>query len=143
MRLCVVAARLCYRRDGSFGLVALVYLLHRKALIAVNTVLSASSGMHRRAPTAPEEDTVNATGHVLVIADDPLSRDRIGDMLGVDGYAVEVWVAATAHAALDLVGKQHPDVILLDMRMPMTDADWAVATPLHLDARLVRVAQGE
>ena len=56
---------------------------------------------------------------VLVIDDDPAIRQVIAFALGDEGFQVDQ--ARDGLAALELVGRQHPDVILLDMRMPGMD----------------------
>ena len=56
---------------------------------------------------------------VLVIDDDPTIRQVIGYALGDEGHHVAE--AADGHTALELIGREHPDVILLDMKMPGMD----------------------
>ena len=56
---------------------------------------------------------------VLVIDDDPGIRQVIAYALGDAGYHVDE--ASDGRAALELVGRQHPDIILLDMKMPGMD----------------------
>lgn len=61
---------------------------------------------------------------VLVIDDDPHIRSVIWYALKDEGY--EIVEASDGQAALELVGEQHPDVILLDMKMPGMDG-WEFA----------------
>jgi DNA-binding response OmpR family regulator len=61
---------------------------------------------------------------VLVIDDDPSIRQVIAYALNDAGYDVDE--AADGQAALELVGRQHPDIILLDMKMPRMDG-WQFA----------------
>jgi len=61
---------------------------------------------------------------VLVIDDDSGIRRLIAHALGDEGYQVDV--ASGGRTALELIGKQHPDVILLDMKMPGMDG-WEFA----------------
>ena len=61
---------------------------------------------------------------VLVVDDDAGIRDLVDLALSDQGY--EVLAAADGQAALALVGRTAPDVILLDMRMPVMDG-WAFA----------------
>lgn len=61
---------------------------------------------------------------VLVIDDDPSIRQVIAYALADEGYQVDE--ASDGEAALDLVGRQHPDIILLDMKMPGMDG-WQFA----------------
>jgi len=68
--------------------------------------------------------SVDVTARVLVVDDDESIRDFVEMALADDGY--EVVTAADGAAALALVGPTRPDVILLDMRMPVMDG-WAFA----------------
>jgi two-component system chemotaxis response regulator CheY len=65
---------------------------------------------------------------VLVIDDDPTIRELIVLALGDEGYDVDQ--ASDGQAALELIGRQHPDVILLDMRMPVMDG-WEFSRLYH------------
>ncbi len=56
---------------------------------------------------------------VLVVDDDASVRDLIALNLQLDGH--QVLVAANGHDALDLVGREALDVILLDVMMPGQD----------------------
>lgn len=56
---------------------------------------------------------------VLVIDDDPSIRQVIAYALGDEGYQVDE--ASNGQAALELIGRQRPDIILLDMKMPGMD----------------------
>jgi two-component system, chemotaxis family, chemotaxis protein CheY len=59
---------------------------------------------------------------VLVVDDDPTIRQFIQMALVDHGY--EVLTAEDGQAALDLLRSNRPDLILLDMRMPVMDG-WA------------------
>jgi two-component system, chemotaxis family, chemotaxis protein CheY len=61
---------------------------------------------------------------ILVVDDDEGIAEFVGMALSDDGY--EVATVLHGAAALDLVGRQAPDVILLDMRMPIMDG-WEFA----------------
>ncbi len=61
---------------------------------------------------------------VLVIDDDPSIRMVIRYVLGDEGYEVDQ--AADGQAALESISRQHPDLILLDMKMPAMDG-WEFA----------------
>ena len=61
---------------------------------------------------------------VLVVDDDEGIRDLVAVVLADQGY--EVSVAEHGAAALDLLRKERPAAILLDMRMPVMDG-WAFA----------------
>jgi two-component system, chemotaxis family, chemotaxis protein CheY len=61
---------------------------------------------------------------VMVVEDEPAIRELVAEVLGDEGYAV--LTAAHGAAALGLLDQHHPDVILLDMRMPVMDG-WTFA----------------
>jgi two-component system chemotaxis response regulator CheY len=56
---------------------------------------------------------------VLVIDDDPTIRQVVAFALADEGH--EVAEAADGQAALAAIARRHPDVILLDMKMPGMD----------------------
>jgi DNA-binding response OmpR family regulator len=56
---------------------------------------------------------------ILVIDDDPNIRQVIGFALRDEGH--QVGEAPDGNAALALIEAQHPDLILLDMKMPIMD----------------------
>jgi two-component system chemotaxis response regulator CheY len=56
---------------------------------------------------------------VLVVEDDDTIRDFVAIALSGEGYAVQT--AAHGADALDIVSKDEPNLILLDMRMPVMD----------------------
>jgi CheY-like chemotaxis protein len=66
--------------------------------------------------------------HVLVVDDEPDIRATVSAMLEIEGYAVTE--AANGADALHRVEEQAPDVILLDMRMPVLDG-WGFAAELR------------
>jgi len=55
-------------------------------------------------------------GRVLVVDDEPMVRDTLGQMLSDEGYVVDV--AIDGESALDRVHAAKPDAILLDLMMP-------------------------
>ena len=55
---------------------------------------------------------------ILVVDDDPATRDHVRFLLELEGYAVQ---AVTAPVALALMGKERPDLVLLDLDMPVVD----------------------
>src|SRR5258705_8543448 len=61
------------------------------------------------------------TIRVAVADDDPLVRTGLGLILGAQPDLTVVGEAADGVAALALVAREHPDVILLDVRMPELD----------------------
>jgi CheY-like chemotaxis protein len=56
---------------------------------------------------------------VLVVDDDPDILDAICDILDAEGYRVSR--ARHGQEALELVDRERPDVILLDLMMPVMD----------------------
>jgi CheY-like chemotaxis protein len=66
--------------------------------------------------------------HVLVVDDEPDIRATVSAMLEIEGYAVTE--AANGADALHRVEERPPDVILLDMRMPVLDG-WGFAAELR------------
>ena len=63
-------------------------------------------------------------GGVLVVDDDPIIRTIVRDALEDDGC--EVREAANGAEALAILDKETPDVVVLDMRMPVMDG-WEFA----------------
>ena len=61
---------------------------------------------------------------VLVIDDDPHIREVVTYALGDEGYEVDA--APSGRAGLELVDQRHPDIIILDMKMPDMDG-WEFA----------------
>ena len=67
---------------------------------------------------------------VLIVDDEKPARDRLRQILeDEDGYVV-VGEAGNGREALDLASRLHPDVVLLDIRMPGMDG---VETAHHLN----------
>ena len=62
---------------------------------------------------------IDGNGRVLVVDDDALIRDTLATALGDEGYVVRV--ATDGRAALDTMGHWRPDVIVLDLMMPVMD----------------------
>jgi CheY-like chemotaxis protein len=65
---------------------------------------------------------------VLVVDDEPGIRETVTAMLEIEGY--DVAEAKNGADALAQVEARQPDVILLDMRMPVVDG-WAFAAELR------------
>ena len=55
-------------------------------------------------------------GRILVVDDEPMVRDTLGQLLADEGYIVDV--AIDGEDALDRVHAARPDAILLDLMMP-------------------------
>ena len=77
-----------------------------------------------------------AAGTVLVIDDDPATRDLLGRMLARDGY--RVLQAANGAAGLALARTHRPDVITLDVVMPGLDG-WEVLSALKEDPEVAAI----
>jgi CheY-like chemotaxis protein len=58
-------------------------------------------------------------GHVLVVDDEPGIRDFLCAVLQAEGYNVAV--ATDGREALERVAERRPDVVLLDLAMPVMD----------------------
>lgn len=56
---------------------------------------------------------------ILVVEDDVRNRKLMSDLLGVSGYTVIE--APNGKVAVDLLRDQRPDLILMDMQMPIMD----------------------
>lgn len=81
---------------------------------------------HGAARPRPHSDGQHGT--VLVVDDDTSILDTVSAILSGEGY--DVMSAASGAEALEAVARQHPLLILLDMRMPVMDG-WAVARALR------------
>jgi PAS domain S-box-containing protein len=77
-----------------------------------------------------------AVGTVLVVDDDPISRDLIERALSRQGLHVEV--ACGGEQALRLARELRPDAITLDVIMPGMDG-WAVLSALKADPDLAEI----
>lgn len=71
--------------------------------------------------------------HVLIVDDDPIVGQTFGRMLAVSGF--ETTVTQSAQSAIEAAGAHLPDVILTDLRMPMSDG-MDLITRLRRDANL-------
>ena len=84
--------------------------------------------------TEPAPEPVSATegvrGSLLVIDDDPASRDLLKRMLEKEGYAVRL--AANGPDGIAAARESKPDLITLDVMMPSMDG-WAVLSALKSD----------
>lgn len=70
--------------------------------------------------------------HAVVVEDDAAVRDLLADALTEEGFRVSV--ADNGLEALDLVRADPPDVVLLDLAMPLLDGQefadaWRTAVP--------------
>ncbi len=58
----------------------------------------------------------NKTSRILVVDDDRATRDVFSQLLSTSGYAVQT--AATGREALEVTQAAHPEIVLLDVRLP-------------------------
>ncbi|MEX0677762.1 MAG: response regulator [Pirellulales bacterium] len=82
------------------------------------------------APAAGGAKKEGARGTLLVIDDDPASRELLQRMLEKDGYAVRL--AANGPDGIAAAKEDKPDLITLDVMMPSMDG-WAVLSALKTD----------
>jgi PAS domain S-box-containing protein len=85
---------------------------------------------------SPSSPGAPAVGTVLVVDDDPISRDLIARALSRQGLHIEV--ADGGEQALRLAKKLRPDVITLDVIMPGMDG-WTVLSALKADPELASI----
>ncbi|MEG4810800.1 response regulator [Microcoleus sp. F8-D3] len=104
------------------------------------TVLLPSAIKHPEIPNKVRDSTsppvAPAVGTVLVVDDDPISRDLIQRALARQGLHVEV--AGGGEQALRLAKQLRPDAITLDVIMPGMDG-WAVLSALKADPDLAEI----
>ena len=72
------------------------------------------------------------TSRILLVEDNELNRDMLSRRLTRRGFTVDV--AVDGQEGLDRVQQQAPDLILLDMDLPVIDG-WEVARRLKADDR--------
>lgn len=73
---------------------------------------------------------------ILVAEDDPANRQLLREILGADGY--QVIEAANGREALEKIAEMQPDLVLLDMQMPILDG-FAVLRQLRQDPRFANL----
>jgi two-component system, OmpR family, response regulator PrrA len=69
--------------------------------------------------SAESRPTASSTRTILIVDDDPSVAETFGRMLRLEGYGVAT--ALSADAGLELADNIHPDAVILDMRMPITN----------------------
>jgi DNA-binding NarL/FixJ family response regulator len=67
---------------------------------------------------------------VVIVDADRRVQQSLSDLLGVTGDVEVVGVASDVRAALEEVEEAHPDVVLVDPRLPDIDAGMALITGL-------------
>jgi len=83
-------------------------------------------------PTAQE----TAVRTVLVVDDEESIRTLLRGILGIDGHKVDV--AANGREALERIGRQHYDVIITDIKMPVMDGQALYRRLKEIDRDLAR-----
>jgi CheY-like chemotaxis protein len=70
--------------------------------------------------------------HVMVVEDDPMSLRLMTDLLGATGFEVSAF--ESAEAALESLGHSHPDLVLMDIRLPGMDGFAALKALREVEA---------
>ena len=70
---------------------------------------------------------------VLLVEDNELNRDMLSRRLARANY--EVITAADGEQAIELVREKHPDVVLLDMSLPIKDG-WTTCREIRQEAAI-------
>ena len=73
---------------------------------------------------------------ILLVEDNEMNRDMLSRRLIKRGY--EVAMAVDGQQGLDMAGSENPDLILLDMSLPVMDG-WDVARNLKSDNELKNI----
>ena len=68
---------------------------------------------------------------ILIVDDEPPARDRLRQLLEDDGQHEVVGEAGNGREALEVAARVHPDVVLLDIGMPVMDG---IETAHHLNS---------
>ena len=84
----------------------------------VRSAAGRGSTFEFRLPLAPAAKALPG-GRILLVDDDPAIRDAAGAALEYEGYSVEL--ARDGEDALDRVRREAPDLVLLDLMMPVCD----------------------
>lgn len=69
----------------------------------------------------PNNSALSSRIRVLVVDDQTLFREALAEALKMEEDLEVVGVAATGKEALELASKLHPDVVLMDLKMPEMD----------------------
>jgi DNA-binding NarL/FixJ family response regulator len=77
--------------------------------------------------TVPGPSRAMGRPYRLVIADDhAIMRDGLAELIGNEGDFEVVGTADDGKVAIDIVDREHPDVVLIDLSMPRTDGAQAI-----------------
>src|SRR5690242_9829233 len=72
-------------------------------------------------PNQPSQQAAEQAVRVLIVDDQQLMRDGIASLLKLQDGLEIVGMAANGQEAVELATSQQPDVILMDVRMPILD----------------------
>ena len=72
-------------------------------------------------PNQPSQQAAEQAVRVLIVDDQQLMRDGIASLLKLQDGLEIVGMAANGQEAVELAASQQPDVILMDVRMPVLD----------------------
>ena len=70
---------------------------------------------------------------ILIVEDNEMNRDMLSRRLQRRGY--EIVTAENGEIALEKVKSDHPDIILMDMRMPVMDG-WTATKKIKEDSEI-------
>ncbi len=73
---------------------------------------------------------------ILMVEDNEMNRDMLSRRLTRNGF--EIVMAVNGQEGLDLASSENPDLILLDMSLPVVDG-WEAARRLKADAATARI----
>jgi DNA-binding response OmpR family regulator len=81
---------------------------------------------------------------VLIVDDDPAIRGMLVELLSDEGY--DTFVAGDGHTAVEIATNQSPDVILMDLMLPIMDGASATrlikANPKTAGIRVIAMSAG-
>ncbi|MEZ5087811.1 MAG: response regulator transcription factor [Tessaracoccus sp.] len=75
--------------------------------------------------TTPDGGSAGPVTRVMIVDDQALVRQGIRALLGIAGMDV-VGEAGDGESAVPMIAEIHPDVVLLDLRMPRGDGIWTL-----------------
>jgi two-component system, cell cycle response regulator DivK len=73
---------------------------------------------------------------ILLVEDNEMNRDMLSRRLTRNGF--EIVMAVNGQEGLDLASSENPDLILLDMSLPVVDG-WEAARRLKADAATAKI----
>jgi len=90
----------------------------------------------RKASSDPATIRLDGETRVLLVDDDPMIQQLVSSRLTADGMKVSL--ASDGTEGLRMVRELHPDVVILDIRMPKLDG-WSVLAAMKSDDNLTRI----